>query len=503
MAFGDIFGTTVTYERNPDGSSTSAEYPGLVARMFGAPTATVTKNPAASAESQAPKPASNAAESTAVVSSTAARDETANNQQELGGINTQLESVRQRALEIQEQLKLIDANQNGKTDTAAGTKTEDGGNEGGSDIQSEIDQINAALDAEYQSSVNLLDSALSTADNNTASLISSIQGMFSARIKQQQEINKRYERGVKTAGIVSGSSRYTPELQSGMIAAAEREGLNKIADLQAQEMQLIAQANQANEENRFKLLSERMSVLRDKRKEKQSAIADLYQRVLDEEKLRMDRAKFNMDMQQKGLDFQVDLAEQYAPSLASEISALPPEEQTDYIVETALGLGVDPATLVTALDTFVKDDFKYNLDIANIQSQIQSREYGDYIAGQRLALSQAEAGGYGTADNPYGWSTEQLRKLRSFGADPADIESSSQVIYGDSNAKAFTESQLESVGDALLEKIGSQKALDQLATGTIVSDGKTLRLTPGQIEYIEDWIMSSDFSDGDQWGFWR
>lgn len=72
-------------------------------------------------------------------------------------------------------------------------------------------------------------------DANTLAQIQAIEQQFSLRKQQQTEINKRSESAVEQALLMGGSSRYAQQSSIGIESAQASFGVQKLAELDAEE----------------------------------------------------------------------------------------------------------------------------------------------------------------------------------------------------------------------------------------------------------------------------
>lgn len=113
-----------------------------------------------------------------------------------------------------------------------------------------------------------------TSDAVTADLISTIQSRFAQRKAEQADINNRQNKGITNALLMGGatgqgsSAQYAPISSEGIVGAQESYGVKRLAELDAQEADLIAEAKNAQRSGDFKLLEEKNRLIEKKRDEK-------------------------------------------------------------------------------------------------------------------------------------------------------------------------------------------------------------------------------------------
>jgi hypothetical protein len=123
----------------------------------------------------------------------------------------------------------------------------------------------------------------------------------SAREKQQeQQSQNQYESGLQTAGIQSGTARYAPEFQLGLIKQAQNASLGRMQMIDQAEKLAIAKAQQARMEGDVKTLQLQIQNYNELRKEKLRAIERVQELQWDEYKFKtqmeFDKQKFNQQM---------------------------------------------------------------------------------------------------------------------------------------------------------------------------------------------------------------
>jgi len=133
-----------------------------------------------------------------------------------------------------------------------------------------------------------LDQIKASTDANTARQISSIESKFKMLKEQQKQINAAQEAGTRTALLTGGvtgkgsSSQYAPISSENIVAAQLNYGLQQIAQLDAQEQDLINEAQAAGEAQNFKILEKKLTMAEEKRKEKAEATAKLNEKIAEE-----------------------------------------------------------------------------------------------------------------------------------------------------------------------------------------------------------------------------
>lgn len=75
-------------------------------------------------------------------------------------------------------------------------------------------------------------------------------------------------------GARTGRSQYAPEIQQGILGAEETAGLKRLQDIDAQELSLIAEAEGAANDRNYQLLTQKIALAEEKRREKAQALKE-------------------------------------------------------------------------------------------------------------------------------------------------------------------------------------------------------------------------------------
>jgi len=132
-------------------------------------------------------------------------------------------------------------------------------------------------------------------DAATAALMDSIHQKYAALISQQQQTNAAQQKIVDTSLLMGGAtgqgsaSQYAPISSAGISAAQTSYGIQQIANLQAQENSAIIAAQQAGQNQDFKLQDELNQKIASIRDEKVAAANKLNDKLL-EQKQKADEA---------------------------------------------------------------------------------------------------------------------------------------------------------------------------------------------------------------------
>ena len=132
-----------------------------------------------------------------------------------------------------------------------------------------------------------------TQDNAIASATTA-----SARQKfQEEQSGRQYQAGLATAGQQTGSSRYLPEYQLGLMESARNSTNDRIMQIDQAEKMAIAKAQQARIEGDVAVLKEQLNQVNELRKEKIRSLENAQQLDWDmkkfQQQMAFDREKFS------------------------------------------------------------------------------------------------------------------------------------------------------------------------------------------------------------------
>lgn len=147
-------------------------------------------------------------------------------------------------------------------------------------LKTQIEDYEIQLD-DFISSIDALRTKVTEA---TDSLIQSIEQQFEQRRVQMRDINKRALESLRTFGIRMGTARYAPLVATGIVSAEERAGIARLAELDAEEARLIAEAQIAADKNDFIMLHAKMELIDSRRAEKVAELQKLQDAVLEKNK---------------------------------------------------------------------------------------------------------------------------------------------------------------------------------------------------------------------------
>lgn len=240
------------------------------------------------------------------------------------------------------------------------------------------------IDNELNTYVSNLDDISKRSSLATQNLIRGIGADYTARKAEESDSNSRYMRGLQLLGIQGNDAQATPILHAGTLRSAEIAGHKELARLDGEERKLIAEAEQAQLDNDFRLFNEKMNAYKSARAEKNKVVSDLYDQALNRRKLE---------------EADIELVSSYATGLYDEFSKLNETEKAAYVQEVANQLGVSTMAVVAAMAS----EKQNRIEKASKGKKIDSNEYTD----------------------------QEVRKLRQAGIDPENIIAADNFLYGD------------------------------------------------------------------------
>lgn len=173
---------------------------------------------------------------------------------------------------------------------------------GGSSTLIEGTNFTTTGDPMTDSYVKQLNDLMSKTDAATAQQIAAIHANFENRRNMQKDISERQAKSLGATLLAGGSTRYAPLSSENIVSEQERFGVNQLADLDAQEQSLIAAAQQAQQTQNYKVLSDIMDRVESVRKEKQATVEKtLAAQAADNQKLQQQQIQASRDSAIGGL----------------------------------------------------------------------------------------------------------------------------------------------------------------------------------------------------------
>jgi len=337
------------------------------------------------------------AEPPAVITTAKAKKKTTKNQQTL---NAMIEAQKQAA-EAAKQAPLPEVVQEKAVEPAPTKKIEQPISKFEQDslkIENQLTEINKGMEAALQENIAQIDSFSQRMDEASQGQIAAIKAQFAIRKAQMADLNKRTLRGQTLLGVRSGRQRFAAEIQTGILAAEESAGIARLAELDAQEQSLIAEAESANTSEQFGVLNAKMGQIAKLQDKKRQAVLDLAALAKD----RNDALAKEASAARDEIVFQNDLLEQrqVQEERSSKFTApllLGYDEEGNLIMPSFLEIqqiaeenGIDPAVL--NMDVTAEAERLSKLDISNALSSLK--------LAQEIAKKNKALGGGGGGNGP-------------------------------------------------------------------------------------------------------
>jgi murein DD-endopeptidase MepM/ murein hydrolase activator NlpD len=147
----------------------------------------------------------------------------------------------------------------------------------------ELQGIYDTLDSEYNEQVSLINQIQATSEQRAFGQLDSIRGMFDKRKEEMKVYNQNRLKALEIMGGRTGRQRYAPEIQSGILSAEEKEGMDRLSDINLQEIEAMRAVENALQDNEFAIAQQKITLAKDLRKEKTAEVEKLYQRAKDRE----------------------------------------------------------------------------------------------------------------------------------------------------------------------------------------------------------------------------
>jgi hypothetical protein len=275
------------------------------------------------------------------------------------------------------------------------TPTESGGWEYGGQTYGKGPQYYIGDDPDSKAANDLTNLSLQNVDAQTRLQLRSIQSQYNNLKIQQEQINASQQGGAEQSVLLGGGARYSPVASGGFTATVASFGLQQIANLQAQEDQLIATAKQAQAANNQKILDKTLENLQTIREKKVAEATKTSEALrLENEKLQASQVAMQidntiLDIYSKGTTDPIEIMQ------TMRELGLPVDSKTvsDTLknVATNVGIGVDKLT----------GDAKNYAILKDMPGMLPSnvKSLGDYLKWNRNLTTSKAAGTVGSGDS--------------------------------------------------------------------------------------------------------
>lgn len=255
-------------------------------------------------------------------------------------------------------------------------------------------------------------------DSTLSSLVDSIQKKYEARRLKMQDVNARNLEGKRISGITSGRMKYANTMEDNLLSTEELDGQARLAEIDAEEMTLIAQAKQARDEASYTAFYKNMDRLDALSKEKMDTITNLHNAAIAADKALDEKRRNSITEEQALFNLSQDKASSFAKTAYELMSTMKTDADKEaYLQKLAKDQKLDPEILRGAID-------EYGGKQENLQSQIAARESAATAREANIALRETaqqikEAGKNGgspsSADKGFKLTQSQKSKIIALG----------------------------------------------------------------------------------------
>lgn len=215
------------------------------------------------------------------------------------------------------------------------------------DLEAVSAQVQKDINADAVRANEQIAKLMERSDDFMADNLSTIGSLFNLRRQQQEEINSRQLSIMKTQGIRSGMARYSPQLNQSFLSEEESNGIMRLTELDINEQALIQQAQEANYNRNYDLLTKSLEQAQQIRSEKRNLVSDLSALATANQTRRQTEIKNLRDNEIEQFDFAVKKASTYASALAETFDELTdPEDKELAIAQLAEELDIDETILI-------------------------------------------------------------------------------------------------------------------------------------------------------------
>lgn len=149
----------------------------------------------------------------------------------------------------------------------------------------QVQQLKKEQDEYWNIIMNDLATAADKSDAATRVQINAIQTQFNQLEAEARNISQKRTGGLRVLGMRTGRSRYAPEIQSGIIASEQRALVENLAKLATEESIAISEAQQAQLERDFQLMTTKIGLVQDIRKEKRDDMKELQAKIEEQKEV--------------------------------------------------------------------------------------------------------------------------------------------------------------------------------------------------------------------------
>ena len=256
------------------------------------------------------------------------------------------------------------------------------------------DDYSANMQSQLDSAKTSFDSWKTSSDEIGNALIDGITKTFEASIAQMTEMNRQATARDTATGYSGGggAARYAPQMNDAVISDTVQKGIMRINDLKAQEIEAIAKAKQAKNEDDIIHFNDYMKFVKDNNQAVTDELIKLSQQANADKNEIIQQAQEQRAQQKAQFADDAATAKNYAASISEQLGTLPDETAKKKFLE-AMGkkLGIDPFLLESSALEYGATTAKDALSAENIKSQIADREEGNKVATYNAETSRMNA----------------------------------------------------------------------------------------------------------------
>lgn len=244
-------------------------------------------------------------------------------------------------------------------------------------IEDQAAKKEAFYDSQLAAFTKQLDDLSARSNAATKNLLRGINADYAQRQLEAADQNDRYQQGLKVLGLQTGTTKFLPFIQQGMLTFAEMEGQKELSRLDGEGKKLLAEAQQAQIDQDFRIVSQKMEAYRENEAMKSRAINDLY-----------DQAQSRQSIQANAMKIGASIA----PFLVRELAGLNDMEKQEVLQRIAQEYGVAVNDLLVGLSTYEQERADTERDFAMDERRfgLDERRFG--LEQQREArLARGEA----------------------------------------------------------------------------------------------------------------
>ena len=166
-----------------------------------------------------------------------------------------------------------------------------------------ITNINLKYDTETTDYITEFNSYTQGLEDDYTEDIAALTAMFDTRQAQLEQYNRAHLGGVTKLGIRSGRQRYAGEIHQSIISSAEAAGLQRLAELDAQELQAKSDLRSALRDKKWNAFNHKTEELRQIHQNKVSEIANIKDEVRNKNLELRQEIEFGWTQKENNLKF--------------------------------------------------------------------------------------------------------------------------------------------------------------------------------------------------------